>query len=473
VKQPLPLPLLAAALSGVLLAASFPPHGLWPLAWTALVPLFFAALRSASPGRAGFLGAVTGAFFYPAALSWMTNIFNPAVSLLFWAIFALWLALHAALLKFLWDRVGAAGRGRWGELLWTLLAGAAWAGLEYFRSEAWPLACPWLGLGYSQMSAAPVLQTTSVWGVYGLSAFIASVNAAWVLLLQRRYLAPILAVFLCALVSAWGRERLASFDADAGRPVKAALLQDETLDLESLLELSLSPAAAGADLLVWPEYAFYMKSGEEGKYSALIAERLGPRFPVSLIASGVQDPGEVAAGRGANFVLALGPRGENYGRYDKLHPVPFVDDGLTPNPAPAPLNTPLGGLGVQICYDLAFEDGPRKVTVGGAEILISPTKDPMRWGLKQHLQHSDMSAARAVETGLWILRPATSGISQIIDPLGEVRAVLPAGERGVLAGSARLREGGTFYTAYGWLFGPLSMALTLGLGLWALFPRRR
>lgn len=471
-KQP-PLPLLAAALSGVLLAASFPPHGLWPLAWTALVPLFFAALRSASPGRAAFLGAVTGAFFYPAALSWMTNIFNPAVSLLFWAIFALWLALHAALLKFLWDRVGAAGRGQWGELLWTLLAGAAWAGLEYFRSEAWPLACPWLGLGYSQMSAAPVLQTMSVWGVYGLSAFIASVNAAWVLLLQRRYLAPILAVFLCAVVSAWGRERLASFDADAGRPVKAALLQDETLDLESLLELSLSPAAAGVDLLVWPEYAFYMKGGEEEKYSALISGRLKGRYPVSLIASGVQDPDEVAAGRGANFVLALGPRGENYGRYDKLHPVPFVDDGLTPNPAPAPVSTPLGRLGVQICYDLAFEDGPRKVTVKGAEILLSPTKDPMRWGLKQHLQHSDMSAARAVETGLWILRPATSGISQIIDPLGEVRAVLPAGERGVLAGAARLRAGGTFYTSYGWLFGPLSMALTLGLGLWALFPRRR
>jgi apolipoprotein N-acyltransferase len=216
-----------------------------------------------------------------------------------------------------------------------------------------------------------------------------------------------------------------------------------------------------------------MKGGEEGKYSALISERLKSLSSVNLIASGVQDPAEVAAGRGANFVLALGPGGERFGRYDKLHPVPFVDDGLTPNPDPSPVATPLGKLGVQICYDLAFEDGPRKVTAGGAEILISPTKDPMRWGLKQHLQHSDMSAARAVETGLWILRPATSGVPQIIDPLGEVRAELASGERGVLAGEARLRPGGTFYTSYGWLFGPLSMALTLALGLWALFPRRR
>ncbi len=471
--NPAPFPFLAAALSGILLALSFPPHGLWPLAWPALLPLFFVSARSASPARAAALGAVAGAFFYPAALSWMTNIFNPAVSLLFWAIFALWMALHAALLKFLWDRLAAGGRGQAGALIWALLAGVTWAGLEYFRSEAWPLACPWLGLGYSQMAAAPALQTMSVWGVYGLSAFIAAVNAAWVLLLQRKYLAPLLAVFLCAVVSAWGRDRIAAFDAEAGRPVKAALLQDETLELESLLELSLSAAAAGADLLIWPEYAFYMKGGEEGKYSALISERLKSLSSVNLIASGVQDPAEVAAGRGANFVLALGPGGERFGRYDKLHPVPFVDDGLTPNPDPSPVATPLGKLGVQICYDLAFEDGPRKVTAGGAEILISPTKDPMRWGLKQHLQHSDMSAARAVETGLWILRPATSGVSQIIDPLGEVRAELASGERGVLAGEARLRPGGTFYTSYGWLFGPLSMALTLALGLWALFPRRR
>ena len=332
-----PLPFLAGALSGVLLAVSFPPHGFWPLAWSALLPLFFASVRSASPARAAALGAVAGAFFYPAALSWMTNIFNPALSLLFWAIFVLWLALHSALLKFLWDRLGAGGCGQRGALLWALLAGVTWAGLEYFRSEAWPLACPWLGLGYSQTAAAPALQTMSVWGVYGLSAFMASVNAAWTLLLARKHLAPLLAVFLCAVISAWGRDRLASFDAEAGRPVKAALLQDETLDLESLLELSLSPEAAGADLLVWPEYAFYMKGGEEEKYSALISERLKALSSVNIIASGVQDPDEVAAGRGVNFVLALGPGGENYGRYDKMRPVLLVDKGLTPNTSPSPI----------------------------------------------------------------------------------------------------------------------------------------
>src|SRR5512144_2911288 len=34
-----------SALSGIMLLMSFPPYGLWPLAWVALVPVLFAQYR--------------------------------------------------------------------------------------------------------------------------------------------------------------------------------------------------------------------------------------------------------------------------------------------------------------------------------------------------------------------------------------------------------------------------------------------
>jgi apolipoprotein N-acyltransferase len=72
-----------------------------------------------------------------------------------------------------------------------------------------------------------------------------------------------------------------------------------------------------------------------------------------------------------------------------------------------------------------------------------------------------MSGARAVEAGLWLVRATSSGRSQIIDPLGTVRASMANGLEGVLTGKAYMLDGGTFYSRRGWLFAPIALALTL------------
>lgn len=49
-----------------------------------------------------------------------------------------------------------------------------------------------------------------------------------------------------------------------------------------------------------------------------------------------------------------------------------------PGSAPAPIvQTPLGNLGVLICYDLEFPEMPRGLALGGAEIIAVPTNWPM------------------------------------------------------------------------------------------------
>ncbi|MDA8244068.1 MAG: hypothetical protein M0025_08120 [Elusimicrobia bacterium] len=458
-----------AALSGLLLSASFAPASLGWTAWVALTPLFLALLGAAGPGRAFLLGGTAGLVFYSVSLSWMADVVH-YLAPVFWGVFALWMAVHSALARGLWEALGRRP-SRAGAFAWASAAGLCWAGLEYFRSEVWGLRCPWLGLGYSQTFVPPFFQSLSFWGVYGLSAFIAAANAAWALALKRRRLPA--ALFLTAGLAAAGLGALrltSSGIASDGRPLRAALVQAERETVDGLLGLSLSSAAARSDLLVWPECSVMMPGETSPSYAALIARGLRG-YPGEAVIGACAPEDRSRGVRRANFAMFFG-RGGLSGVYDKMHPVQFVETGLPSNRKPEPEATPLGRLGPQICYDLAFENGSRAMAARGAELLVTPTLDPAEWGDLQHTQHSDMTAARAVETGLWIVRAASSGRSQIIDPLGRERASLPNGARGVLAGEARLRAAGTFYTKAGWLAGPLSLLFTAGAALFVFIRKR-
>lgn len=461
-----------AALSGLLLAACYAPLNYGWLAWAALAPLFYAVTRSPGVKGAFLLGAAAGLVFYVTALVWMAAVVH-YLALAFWAVFALWVALHAALLRGLWSRLGGErGLTPGRSLLWAVCAGVSWAGIEYFRSESalWPLRCPWLGLGYSQTFVPAFFQSLSVWGVYGLSAVIAFANAAWALLPRRAWAPAAAAALLLAGTAGYGSRRLKAFPAEAGRPVKTALVQAERADIKKLARLSLSPEAAGADLLVWPECSVMFPAADSPSYVALIQKLLEPSKAEAVIGVCVNADPEHGVKR-ANFTLHLGRDKRVLGVYNKMHPVQFVEAGLPENREPAPLATPLGKLAPQICYDLAFEDGSRAMAQKGAELLVIPTLDPLEWTLLQHRQHSDMSQARAVEAGLWAVRAASSGESQAIDPLGRLRAALEGGREGTLLAEARLAPGGTFYTRHGWLAGPLALLFTLAAAALLLFKR--
>ncbi|MDD2804062.1 MAG: hypothetical protein PHV33_00780 [Elusimicrobiales bacterium] len=458
-----------AALSGLLLAAGYAPFNYGWLAWVALAPLFFAVTRAPGPKAAFGLGAAAGLVFYFVSLIWMAAVVH-YLAVAFWVLFALWLALHAALLRALLTLAEKGGLTAGRALGWAAAAGLSWAGLEYFRSEIWWLECPWLGLGYSQTYAPVFFQSLSVWGVYGLSAFIAAANAAWALLPRRAWLPAALFIVFLSGLAGYGRHRLAAFPAEAGRPFKAALVQAERSDINKLVRLSLAPEAAGADLLVWPECSVMFPAADSPSYVSYLSKKLKPSKAETVI--GVCVNADPARGvRRGNFTLHLGRDKKVIGVYNKMHPVQFVEAGLSKNKTPAPLATPLGRLAPQICYDLAFEDGARAMARQGAELLIIPTLDPLEWTLLQHRQHSDMSQARSAETGLWAVRAASSGESQVIDPLGRLRAALPGGAEGVLLAEARLASGGTAYTRFGWLLGPLALLFTLAAAAAALIKK--
>jgi apolipoprotein N-acyltransferase len=276
---------------------------------------------------------------------------------------------------------------------------------------------------------------------------------------------PILALLVICL--SWGFWRVSNFPCEQGRPIKVALVQHEADELDRLVSFSLTPPAGAADLVVWPEYCFQVPLGTEQLYLNLVRQKLyGDK---ALFVIGAFDYDEDATPPQIHdYAWVFSSQEGVYGRYDKLHPIPFIERYLKGNPDPRPVNSPLGKLGLQVCYDLDFENGSRLMAKQGAEILAVPNMDPLQWGRIQHQQHSNMAPFRAVEEGLWVVRAASSGFSQIIDPVGRVLYSLPVGENGALTGQAWLDNRATFYNRAGWLLAPLCMILTGFMMVWFL-----
>jgi deaminated glutathione amidase len=95
-----------------------------------------------------------------------------------------------------------------------------------------------------------------------------------------------------------------------------------------------------------------------------------------------------------------------------------------------PVDSPLGKMGVLICYDLRFPELSRIMAIGGARALIAPS------GWVQGTMKEDhwltMCKARSIENGVYLIAPNQvgnifCGRSLIIDPFGIV--VLDMGNR--------------------------------------------
>src|SRR5262249_3142345 len=81
--------------------------------------------------------------------------------------------------------------------------------------------------------------------------------------------------------------------------------------------------------------------------------------------------------------------------------------------------TPDGRMAAAICFDSSFPEFIRQAAEGAADLLILPVND---WKAIR-TAHFQMDAFRAIETGVPIVRAASSGLSGAFDPWGRVIGV--------------------------------------------------
>ena len=365
----------AAAASGVLLWAAFPPQAQADSAWMALVPLFLLIRHSAPKAAAGWAW-LAGIAFWVMTLSWFPAIIKNGgpwplvllgqVGLSAWC--AAFMAVFAYASSHVWRWAGQ--EPGWRRIVVVALADPLmWAGTEVARGWIFS-GFAWNFLGVSQVSNLSLIQVASVAGVYGVSALLVMVNGAVASLAERaampfmarlgrvesedawrqprlggkllrsaESMLPIAAVVFCWY---WGMARL-----QAARQVEAqaatwrvALVQPNTpcifvrdaaavrAQLESLINQTTMAGMAKPDLAVWPETtAPGFVPGDPDTMKVVRDGAAAAGAPLLTGALEVEEttvtPSAPQGQRYYNAAWLFSATGEPMGRYRKQHLVPF------------------------------------------------------------------------------------------------------------------------------------------------------
>jgi apolipoprotein N-acyltransferase len=492
---------LLAALSGVGLYLSFPPLGLWPLAFVALVPLFV-ALDRASWRSAFWLATLAGMLFYTLNLSWTTHAMavygglSWVLSVVLLLLLSFYLALYLVIFSagWVWFRpASAVGR--------ILFAASLWTTLEFLRTSLLT-GFPWAFLAYTQAQALPLIQVASLTGMYGVSFLVVLVNAAIAVVLRLRVwraaAAPALVASVALLVSlgygVWtlslpelsGRLRVAVLQGNIDQAVKWDPAFGRAT-LETYERLTREAARGGAALIVWPEAAVPLLLRREPEALARVMRLASETKRFLLVGSP-----DLEAGRFYNSAFLISPAGALVQRYDKIHLVPFGEyvplhpllgfaeklargaiGDFTPGREPTVFHLPQGSFGVTISYEVYFPAEVRRLFRGGAGFLVNITNDAWYGRSAAPAQHLAMAVFRAVEHRAFLVRSANTGISAIIDPWGRVREQSAIFTQAALVGAIGVKAGPTVYARVGDLFAWLATATSVVAGLWCWKLRER
>jgi nitrilase len=148
--------------------------------------------------------------------------------------------------------------------------------------------------------------------------------------------------------------------------------------------------------------------------------------------------------RVANSSLLIDSAGKRVARYDKIHlfdvTIPGRDEQyresthVMPGRAPMIADTPVGRLGMSVCYDMRFPELYRELVSRGAEWLAMPAAFTVPTG-RAHWE--TLLRARAIENLCYVVAPAQSGThtsgretygdSLIVDYWGQVLSRLARG----------------------------------------------
>lgn len=495
-----------ALLSGILLFLSFPKFGLGFIAWIAFVPLFIALRNVVSLWRALFLGWIAGMTACIGILYWITYVvvnyghLPLYLGLIIMLLLACYLSLFSALFA-----AGIVYLRRWVPLY--LVAPVLWICLEYVKSKAFT-GFPWENLGYSQFNNFFFIQIADVVGVFGLSFLILLLNTAFFeIITERSKKAFVLAASVLLLwtgVYAYGVLRINQINellkdapsmdvsliqGNISQSIKwNENFQKETINIYEALSLR-QPAVNGG-LIVWPETAVPFHFQDETDLHRQV-KYLAVKTKSWLVFGSTSYTAASGKTDYFNSAYLLSPQGDIRGKYDKVHLVPYGEYVPLRNIFPFisslaagigdfaegkgfyPLTMDNRKIGVMICYEGILPEAARMYKNAAAELLVNITNDAWFGTTSAPYQHLSMAVFRAIETRLYLVRAANTGISAIVDPTGKIVAQTEIFTKDELRGRVKFIILPTIYAKYGDLPVAASFIFLVGFFLWSIKGRKR
>lgn len=231
-------------------------------------------------------------------------------------------------------------------------------------------------------------------------------------------------------------------------------VHDKAANLASMLATIESSAQQGADLVVFPEqclqgylpslvdydldHVTYQVANAEtvpGGPSVLAVAEAAARLGVHVV-FGMTERDERLAEVLYNSAVLVGPDGV-VGSYRKVHQPGDEKHIYHPGEGFTVFETPLGRIGLLICYDMCFPESTRSLALSGADLLVLPTAwavaDPDGPVAEDRMvgTYDLFTRVRALENQTWFVGANLVGTlgdftypggSRVVGPDGVVRA---------------------------------------------------
>ncbi len=497
--------LLLTTLSGILYAVSFPKPSLWPLAFMCLVP-FFVVLYVSDTLKDQFLagtvfGAVTalsmGYWLYRTlTVSYETSVITALLFMIFGLVLplALLFTLFSLAYGFL---------KRDSILFHALMVPSLWILIEYLK-EIVPGSIPWAHIGYALFPWTSWIQGADIWGIYGVSFLVITVNSLMVPIVigifKKRWssfseiifknlIPPIVIGAVIILPAIYGIIRISSINEQikssrqTGKEIPITIVQGDFDSRERWkgsgfynriqVYTGLSDFDEyGESLYIWPETVLNATGKVNAELFGYILSSLGRKNV--LIAGGVR--GEAGGVRNSAFIFSR-DRGVRW--YDKNILLPHAETVLfapllgryysapaefVKGDTPSTVRTVRGAPSLSICFELLYPLYVRKGVSAGADLLVNLSNDAWFGDSPQPYLHLQSAAFRCVENRRFMARASNSGISAVIHPAGRLVEQTGLNSRVRLEGEVVLMNGTTIYTRFGdWILYLASLVFFAGL----------
>ena len=274
------IPFVGGLLHAAAMLCAFPPVGLWPLAFVAVLPLVWVVIGESAgepphvAGRSWHPKRWWGALRMPVSVSlgvlplwayeevWVMNVSSAG----YWPMIAI-LAAFSGLFVWMLRRATM----RWPRTPLALLVPVMWAGVELFRGSVAFTGYPWMLLAHPLIEAPVLARPAALLGTYLVSFLVAALAGAladWVLGRPRPA-----AIGAGAAAVVWGiAATVAPIGGSGPGPFRIAVVQtniaqdnkmewkpeQRLADFARFAELTRQAAAASPRpaLIVWPETMF-------------------------------------------------------------------------------------------------------------------------------------------------------------------------------------------------------------------------
>lgn len=500
--------LLLIAVAGAISVFAFAPLRFYGLIFLSLlIPAFFIQRY---PHKAFYYGYTWGICAYAANFYWIYYSLHDIAGLTPWLavplvfLFPAYLALYPGFAFWLSCRLTSGDYSDRFALRWLAVFPACWMLTEWLRS--WILTgFSWGEIGYTQITESPLAGYAPVLGIHGVTLIVAWITGSMLLVIWKGWFhfpttKKAIGLILTSMVIVFcsgSMLKSVRWTEVTGYPINVALGQGnisqsikwDPAAFQSTLEIYFHQVArTSVDLMILPEAALpsFMHELPEGYIDLLKQNAYDRKMALAIGVPLLVD------GKAVNAVVSV--TGFQHPYYAKQHLVPFGEFMPFPkltgwlyqymnipmlNMDPGDDHRqPLPMAGQKIAFNICYEDGFGSELIGPAkESTLLANVSNLAWfgdsyAMSQQLQ---LSQARSLELGRYMVRSTNTGMTAIIRPDGQVSALAAPNTRQVLVGEVTGMSGWTPYMYYGdWVVLALAvMMLAVPVGCAVLQSRRR